>query len=253
LRIGIRPFWAIFLVLTGTALQAPGIARAQTSSAPSTTQGNVVVVEMFLSQACMSSPPAADYLDDLAERPDLVVLTWHVDYWNVLSNPKYGRWRDPFSKAEFSDRQRVYNRNIRHRGTVFTPQAIVGGAGSAVGSKREAVEAEIERERASLAPIEIAFETEDDQLAVSIDKQSADTADVFLVFFYDHSDTEVKGGDNAGLVFREPNIVTGMMRLGAVSSGEATFSAAAPKQGMGCAVLVQASDQGPVLGAGYCP
>lgn len=227
------------------------MARAEVSGAEKAEKN--VVVEMFLSQACESSPPAADYLDELAARPDLVVLTWHVDYWNMMSNPEFGRWRDPYSRAEFSDRQRVYNHKIRRRGTVFTPQAIIGGAASVVGSKREAIEAEIARRRASPAAVDIAFETGDDEIKIAVDNGGAGEAEAFLVFFHDHSATEIRGGDNAGLVFREPNIVTGMKRLGAVAAGETTFTAAAPAQGMGCAVLVQARDQGPVLGAKYCP
>ena len=248
MRIGIKPFGTIILILFGAVQIAPAMADAQSSDGRKN-----VVVEMFLSQACKSSPPAADYLDDLAQRSDLVILTWHVDYWNLLANRKFGRWSDPFSKTQFADRQRAYNRKIRHRGTVFTPQAIINGEASVIGSKREAVEAAIEGGRASLAPMSFAFEAKGDKLAVTIDKAGAEDADIVLVSFYKHSETEISGGDNAGSVFREPNIVTGVKRLGEISKGSATFDLDAPGEGSGCAVLVQSPDEGRILGASYCP
>lgn len=248
MRLNIRSHAAILIFAAGAALTAPGLSRAQESAAELP-----VVVEMFISQACKHCPPAADYLGELRQRPDLVVLCWHIDYWNLLSNGKYGRWHDPFSKPEFSERQRVYNRNIRKRRTVFTPQAIIGGATSVNGSKEAAIEAQIRRERDYLQPIAIDFAEEGGNLSVTLDKHGTDRTDVFLVTFHEWKVTPVKGGDNAGLVFREPNIVTGVMRLGGLTYRAETFTVPAPEEGMGCAVIIHERDQGPILGARYCP
>jgi hypothetical protein len=43
-----------------------------------------VAVELFTSQGCYSCPPAEAYLGKLAQRPDVVALEWHVDYWDDL-------------------------------------------------------------------------------------------------------------------------------------------------------------------------
>ncbi|MEX0646026.1 MAG: DUF1223 domain-containing protein [Parvularculaceae bacterium] len=248
MRFNIRSHGAVLIYVAGAALVAPGLSRAQAPDAKPP-----VVVEMFTSQACKQCPPAVELLGKLYKRPDLVVLNWHIDYWNLLSSGKHGRWRDPYSKPEYSERQRVYNRNIRRRRTVFTPQAIIDGATSVIGSKEEALEIQIRRERAYLQPIAIDFTVEGGNLSVTIDKQGPDRADVYFVSFHDWKETPVKGGDNAGLVFREPNIVAGMMRLGGLAYRAETFTVPAPEAGMGCAIIIQERDQGPILGGRYCP
>ncbi|MGE0409894.1 MAG: DUF1223 domain-containing protein [Amphiplicatus sp.] len=208
-----------------------------------------MVVEMFLSQSCKTSPPAAVLASELQNRSDLVILNWHIDYWNILSNRKHGRWIDPFAKPEFSERQRAYNRKIRNRGSVFTPQAIIDGEESVVASKRDKLETGIAA-HARNAPARIDVVKRGRNLSITI-TNSAD-AEAFLVRFHNFKETTIKAGDNAGLVFREPNVVAAMTRLGAVSD-RASFSAPAPEADMGCAILVQKREQGEILGARYCP
>jgi hypothetical protein len=248
LRIDIRSHAAFLILIVGAGLSAPTHSRAQGSDAELP-----VLVEMFISQACKQCPPAVEYLGELRERPDVVVLNWHIDYWNLLSSGKHGRWHDPYSKAEFSERQRAYNRSIRKRRTVFTPQAIIDGATSVIGSKKDAIETVIKRERFYLRPIAIDFAEEGGNLSVSLDKHGTERADVYLVTFHDWKVTPIKGGDNAGLVFREPNVVTGVMRLGGLDYKAQTFTVPAPAENMGCAIIIQERNDGPVLGARYCP
>lgn len=221
-------------------------AFAQEADAP-------VVVEMFLSQACSASPPAAELLSELEKRPELVVLSWHVGYWDLLANRKSGRWRDPFATPEASVRQKIYNRKVRDRGTVFTPQAIVNGAGSAVGSKEKEL-AELIR----LAPrvqrradIEFAREI-GGGFTVSV-RASGEPGEVFLVRFIERAETAVMGGDNAGTVFAEPNVVTEFVRLGTFGPHRASYQIASPEPGMGCAILLQERGQGAIVAARYCP
>ena len=52
-----------------------------------------MVVELFTSQGCNSCPPADAYLGELAQRPDLLALAFHVDYWNYIG------WTDPVRAA----------------------------------------------------------------------------------------------------------------------------------------------------------
>ncbi len=55
-----------------------------------------VIVELFTSQGCSSCPPADAYLKTLKEQPDVLALSYHVDYWDYLG------WRDTLGGAEFS-------------------------------------------------------------------------------------------------------------------------------------------------------
>lgn len=212
------------------------------------------VVEMFLSQSCADSPAAAEVQNQLSRRPDLVALTWHIDYWDVLANRKHGRWEDPFAARAFAARQRLYNRNIRERSTMFTPQAIVNGEASEVGSRREDIEEHIALEREDAADrVSTSLRRIGDQIEATVDPEGSDPRDVLLVRFASFAATHVQGGDNFGVTFEERNIVRQVSKLGVVTREPATFVFPAPSQGQGCAVLVQHIDQGPIVGARYCP
>src|SRR5690606_34105847 len=62
------------------------------------------VVELFTSQGCNSCPPADEFFAELAANPDLVALSYHVDYWDYLG------WRDTLSRKENTERQYDYMR-----------------------------------------------------------------------------------------------------------------------------------------------
>ena len=75
-----------------------------------------IVVELFTSQGCSSCPPADHLLVELADRPDILALAFHVTYWNNLG------WRDPFSLDDATTRQRDYQRRLGSD-TIYTPAA----------------------------------------------------------------------------------------------------------------------------------
>ncbi len=230
----------------GAMLAAGATAQAREDREPT-------LVEMFVSQACKKSPPAAEYAAELSRRPDLVVLTFHVDYWNLLTSRRHGRWSDPYGAADFAARQRAYNRAIRDRGTVFTPQAIVNGAASEVGSKREGVARYIELERREPRAARTSIRREADRVHFTVDPSGNEARDVFLVRFTPFASTRISAGENAGLVFEEPNVVRTLEKLGRVTHRTETFSFAAPGPDEGCAVFVQNEGGGRVVGARYCP
>ena len=78
-----------------------------------------VVLELFTSQGCSSCPPADALLGQLAQRPTVIALAWHVDYWDHLG------WRDRFASRTATDRQRAYARQLGSG--VFTPALVVDG------------------------------------------------------------------------------------------------------------------------------
>src|ERR1700726_2644829 len=97
-----------------------------------------VVVELFTSQGCSSCPPADAYLRELTkDRRDVLALAFHVTYWDRLG------WKDPFSLTEATDRQDRYGH--RFGDGSYTPEIVVDGASSHVGSDRAEVGPAIEQ------------------------------------------------------------------------------------------------------------
>ena len=130
---------------------AVSLAALIGSLAPAAAAERPVVVELFTSQGCSSCPPADAILGELAKQPGLLPLAFHVDYWNRLG------WKDPYSSAESTQRQRAYARLLGLR-TIYTPQMVVDGRIDVVGSERADVLKAIDaaREGQNTVPIELA-------------------------------------------------------------------------------------------------
>lgn len=84
----------------------------------------VPLVELYSSQGCSSCPLAELWLSKLTQSKDLwqrlVPVAFHVDYWDYLG------WKDPFSAAKFSQRERDYAA-AWHASSVYTPCIVVAG------------------------------------------------------------------------------------------------------------------------------
>jgi hypothetical protein len=111
--------WTTRLAALASFLVA-GFAAAQSCSVQSPAQ-RLPLVELYTSQGCSSCPPADQWLGSLSNRDDVVPLSMHVAYWDYIG------WKDPFAKAEFSQRQR-WMADIAKSSSVYTPGIFVGGA-----------------------------------------------------------------------------------------------------------------------------
>src|ERR1700756_4567567 len=105
-----------------------GTAPVRAAEAP------LVVVELFTSQGCSSCPPADAYLGELARRPDVLALAFHVDYWNYIG------WTDPLASRAGAQGHRDLVRRLSGR-YVYTPEMVVNGAAQGIGSERGTIEA----------------------------------------------------------------------------------------------------------------
>ncbi len=190
------------------------------------------VVELFTSQSCSSCPPADALLTELDHsRPDLLVLAYHVTYWDRLG------WRDPYSLQASTDRQRAYAARWPQDG-LYTPQLVVQGAHQAVGSDRAAVQAALGAPRP--APVTLALAA--DAAGLRIDAGAGAGRGTFMLVGYDpmHT-TRIGGGENGGRTLTETNVVRSVTRIGTWVGAPVQLAASRPA-GERVAVLLQAED-----------
>ena len=229
---------AVLLALA--ALVAP-VSGARADAQPQ------VVVELFTSQGCSSCPPADSYLGELAQRPDVLALAFHVDYWNYIG------WTDPYASKLATQRQRDYSRHLNLR-YVYTPQMVINGASEGVGSERLAIAPLIktaEDEKQLSQPVSIS-RAADGKLAIHVDAGAArEPATLWLVGFDREHSTEVLHGENEGQTLKEYQVVRSCEAV-ATWRGEALDLALPgnkPAGEGGVAVLLQIGGTGHIIGA----
>ncbi len=206
-----------------------------------------VVVELFTSQGCSSCPPADALLDELADQPGLLALSFHVDYWDYIG------WKDPFASPKHTQRQRDYASTLNLR-YVYTPQIVVDGREDLVGSHRRAVAKAIEKAAKRKPTVDVTLVAEDGgKVTLSEGPAPSGGATVYLVMFDDDHDTAVARGENGGRTIHNANVVREFRKLGQWTGEAVEFPldvAAARAEGRGgCAVIVQSGKTGPILGA----
>lgn len=217
------------------ALSLVGLAGAAHAS------DQPVVVELFTSQGCSSCPPANANLVRLAQRKDVLALSYSVTYWDRLG------WKDIFGKPEFTDRQTVYEPGLGQNGP-FTPQMVVNGRLSAVGQRLGEVEGLIASAGADKGPdVSLAAA----KVSIGAGKAPAGGADVWLVRFDPNTvDVPVSRGENSGRTLAHSHVVHDLRRLGAWDGSAVTLPVPPAAGGLSAAVLVQTRRGGPILAAG---
>jgi hypothetical protein len=199
------------------------------------------IVELFTSQGCSSCPPADALLGRLSADPALLALSFHVNYWNSIG------WKDPFSSQVSTDRQYAYAHALGER-TVFTPQLIVNGTRSVIGSQESEIRKEIAKASEATLPVSADLSKQADgsfnlQLA-----GPAVAADVWEVRYVRRSVTKIRAGENGGRELETFNDVVQLHRLGAFQPGVLKLEPLhQPADGL--AILVQKPSGGPILGA----
>ena len=168
------------------------------------------LVELFSSEGCSSCPPAEALLRaQAASNPSLLVLEFHVDYWNSLG------WKDPFSAAEFSERQSRY---AQWRGSdqIYTPQAIVDGQDAFVGSSPQKLAAALGRANETKKPA-LVVEAKGDALGISL--TDAPAGELWVAVTEAGLETKVRRGENEGKTLRHAPVVRLVQNLGPHAGG----------------------------------
>ena len=231
------------VLIAGAGLLAARPALAE-SNGPS---NGPWAIELFTSQGCSSCPPADRLLGKLARRPDIVALSFHVDYWDYIG------WKDRFASKATTERQRAYARTLKQR-YVYTPEMVVDGRVNRPGTTSGQIEDMLSKARrtSTMRATPKLNRMADGSLRIWLAAQKLERAADVMLFVYDrrHS-TPIARGENEGRRIDNFNVVRRFERVSSWTGAEASWTVPADRLGpdQGLAVLVQQADQGPVLGA----
>jgi len=169
------------------------------------------ILELFTSEGCSSCPPADRLLPQLAAvNATIIPLSFHVDYWD-----RYG-WKDPFSNASFTDRQREYAKQFKLE-NIYTPQLVINGEYELVGSNKSLAEKDIAillKETAPLQPTIDNVKKENSSLSVSCHLDGDfQNSDLLAVVVQKHAVVNVKAGENQGIKLSHTNVVRSFLKL----------------------------------------
>jgi len=243
-RYRINLAWSTAAIILSCSFTC-SIAAAPSSPTP-------VLVELFTSEGCSSCPPADRLLESLDKNEplpgiDVIVMSEHVDYWN------HDGWVDPFSSAEFTERQNAYDLRFRLP-QIYTPQMVVDGNHQCVGS--EVAEAEDLIRKAAQQPklvTRIGSGAHVGSVAIEVDGEApvAHRADVYAALAENDAQSDVLAGENRGLKLHHVAIVRKLRKLGKLDKnasfrGELSVTSFA---GGRVIVFVQDPASGQVLGA----
>ena len=202
----LRAAWAV----AGFSLYSWVAPAAETGTANGRSGATApVVIELFTSQGCSSCPPADRLLSKLGKNEGIIALSFHVDYWNHLG------WRDPYSSAEWSARQRRYAQSLQT--TVYTPQLIVDGRSDWVGSDERRIRQAIgDRRPSGSAPsILLKLEERPGEVGVEVELEASDLGgrlDLELIVYERSLGESVTRGENAGRQLRHDYVVRSLER-----------------------------------------
>jgi hypothetical protein len=163
-----------------------------------------VLIELFTSEGCSSCPPADSLLAELQKKQpvanvDVIVLSEHVDYWNSLG------WKDPFSDKLFSQRQERYAQ-VHGSGDIYTPEAVIDGQFSAVGSQRQNVLKALTAAGAK-AKDELKLSVRKEGSAVSIEAEEMAKGELWVAIAQSKAVSQVAHGENGGRTLQHVEVV----------------------------------------------
>jgi len=194
-------------LLSSLLLISQGLAFAAQCSAKTGTK-TMPLLELYTSEGCSSCPPADKWLRKIKHGPDEVTpLAFHVDYWDYIG------WKDEFSKAEYSNRQRK-TAAFGGAGFVYTPQFVFNGRdfkgwdnsrlNSAIKDKQKlASRANLSLDAINEADGSITLKAN----AETVNPVDTKKADVFVALYQNNLVTQVKAGENVGRELKHDYVV----------------------------------------------
>lgn len=172
--------------------------------------GSFVVVELYTSEGCNTCPPAEKLLSELIfdarkNKKPIYAMEFHVDIWNRLG------WKDPFSKFQFTYRQKNYTDALGEM-EVYTPQVFVNGNKPFTGSDKKKLLSEIDKELKKPAGITLKlsknFLSTADTLLIDYESSKTDkNMNVYVVLVERGLVSKIGKGENSGKTLTHDNVV----------------------------------------------
>jgi hypothetical protein len=226
--------------MTRIGLLAPVICLLL-GTAPLCAGERATLVELFTSEGCSSCPPADALLAELAARPDVLALSFHVDYWDRLG------WKDPYSSTDATRRQHDYADRLGIA-TVYTPQIVVDGKWQAVGSDRAEVEQALEAARRSRNEVPVALAVVHGQAHITLGAGGEGVAATLLLIGFDRRHvTAVARGENSGRTLPHIDVVRSIYEVAQFDGRARDFEVSIRSPSDRVAAILQARD-GRILG-----
>ncbi len=219
---------------------------------PSTSAAEPVsVIELFTSQGCSSCPAADRLLQTLAQRPDILALSFPVTYWDYLG------WKDTLAHPEYAERQREYA-SVQGDGQVFTPEAVVNGMQACVGSDQEAIEAALKATSPAIKKEAVSLTLQRDGARLMVEAGAApegskhNRGKLWVALVRRSAPVSIGRGENAGRVVTYTNVVRHLAEAGEWQGAAASYSvplSAFPKDGDMFVAFLQTDTLGPIVAA----
>ncbi len=186
----------------------PVVVFSILTNKPNTSE-NIVVLELFTSQGCSSCPPADRLLNDV-KSDNIIALSYHVDYWNYIG------WKDPFSKSEYTNRQRSYSLKF-DSSTIYTPQLVINGQEHIVGSDRRLLNQKLNKygKQSNMNRVELTeVSKSEDQVSFNYKVEGSITnKNIRTILVINERKTSVKRGENRNRELINTNIVINELRF----------------------------------------
>lgn len=202
--------------------------------------GHPTVVELFQSQGCSSCPPAIANVNGIADRPEILALTFAVTYWDQLG------WKDTFAKPEFTDRERDYARAGVSQ--FATPQTVINGRVAVNGGNRAQLVAAIRaNDRGPAGP---AISASGGKITVG-KAATSQPATIWLVRYDVRSlSVPIRAGENGGRTLVHRNVVRSLVAVGRWKGVPMTATIPANSDpNLRSAILVQVGRGGSIIAA----
>ena len=211
----------------------------------------ISLLELYTSEGCSSCPPADKWMSGI-KTDKVTPLAFHVDYWDYIG------WKDKYSKAEYSDRQRKIAA-FGGAGFVYTPQFVMNGRDfKGWGNSRLNQSVTVTQKLASRANLSLNAVTETNgeitlkASAQAVKPADAQNTDVFIALYENKLVSQIKAGENSGRELNHDYVVReffGAYKISNENEFSKTFTLKPEWKGRdaGAVIFVQNSQTGEIL------